>query len=408
MPRFEFKALSATGEVLRGEHEAPDCAAVVAHLRNLGHLPVSAREVTGTRAPLSFRTLLHWWNEERTSSTDVVTFTQELATLLRAGIPLDNALRMLEETCGGVEFRRRITAIRQSVQGGNTVADSLATQDGVFGLLYINLVRAGEAGGMLPEVMERLATYLEGMAALRTSVVTALIYPAVLFVVAIISLIALMTIVVPQFLPLFTDAGATLPWLTQLLFWVAAVMRGYWWLLLALTVAAVLLATYALDMPTNRLRLDAALLHAPILGQLLLSMDTARFSRTLGTLLDSGVPLLSAISLARDVIGNRVLAHTMDAVSESLHRGERIAPSLRSVAMLPSRAIQLIEVGEESGRLPQMLEKVAEIYDREVETTLKRLLTILEPVLILGLGGLIAVIIISILVAMLGLNELVV
>lgn len=408
MSRFHYKAVSSGGEVLRGEQEAPSRDAVIAHLRSLGHLPVSAIEVTSPTRSFPIPKLLHWWNAERIPATDRVMFTGELATLLQAGIPLDNALHMLEQTCGSVPFRRRVGAIRQIVQGGASVADALAAQEDVFDALYVNLVRAGEAGGVLPKVMERLAAYLESMAALRASVVTALIYPVILLVVAVISLIALMTFVVPQFLPLFADAGATLPWLTQWVFWVAQILRAYWWLLLILGTALIWFGIQAVEDAGRRRQIDAALLRAPVLGNLLQSLDTARFSRTLGTLLNSGVPLLSAITLAKGVIVNRIMAAGMDDVTQSLHRGGRMAVAMRLTQGLPARAVQLIEVGEESGQLPQMLEKVAEIYDREVETTLKRLLTILEPALILGLGGLIAVIIISILVAILGLNELVV
>ncbi len=408
MPRYQYKAVSSRGEVLSGEQEAPNREAVIAHLRSLGHLPVSANEVTRASLSFSISKLLHWWKAERIPAADRVMFTGELATLLQAGIPLDNALQMQEQTCGSAPFRRRVGAIRQAVQAGASVADALAAQGDVFDALYINLVRAGEAGGVLPKVMERLAAYLENMAALRESVVTALIYPIILLVVAIVSLIALMTFVVPQFLPLFADAGATLPWLTQLVFWVAQVLRGYWWLFIALGAALIWFGAQALEDPGRRQQVDAALLRMPVLGNLLLAIDTARFSRTLGTLLNSGVPLLSAITLAKGVIVNRILSACIEDVTHSLHRGGRMAVALRHPGGLPPRAVQLIEVGEESGQLPQMLEKVAEIYDREVETTLKRLLTILEPALILGLGGLIAVIIVSILVAILGLNELVV
>ena len=408
MPRYQFKAVSSGGEVISGEQEAPSRDAVIAHLRSLGHLPVSANEITSAARSFSISKFLNGWNAERISATDRVTFTGELATLLQAGIPLDNALYMLEQTCGSAPFRRRVGTLRQAIQAGASVGDALAAQPEVFDALYINLVRAGEAGGILAAVMERLAAYLEAMVALRTSVVTALIYPAILLVLAVLSLVALMTFVVPQFQPLFADAGATLPWLTQCVFWVAAILRGYWWLFLVLGSALIWLGVKVLEDSNRRQQLDAVLLRAPVFGSLLLSLDTARFSRTLGTLLNSGVPLLSAITLAKGVIANRILAAGMDEVTQFLHRGDRMAVALRFTAGLPLRAIQLIEVGEESGQLPRMLEKIAEIYDREVETTLKRLLTILEPVLILGLGGMIAVIIISILVAILGLNELVV
>lgn len=408
MPRFAYKALSANGEVLTGEHDADTRDAVIAHLRGQGHVPVNASEI---RHPLNFSALESWLKAsrgERTTRADVVLFTRELATLLQAGIPLDSALRMLEDSCGSSVFRRKVGAIRQSIQAGHTVAEALGEHITTFGVLYVSLIRAGEAGGTLATILERLANYLERMSALRAAVITALIYPAILLVVALASLLLLMTFVVPEFLPLFSDAGATLPLITQIVFGMAGLLRDFWWAMIAMLAGAGWGAARFLRNPEHRRRLDAALLRAPGIGALLLSMDTARFSHTLGTLLHSGVPLLSSIQLARDVIGNHAIAEGMEFVSTAINRGEHIASALRRSTRLPPRAVQLIEVGEESGQLPRMLEKVAEIYDREVETNLKRLLIILEPALILGLGGIIAIIIISILTAILGLNELVV
>lgn len=406
MPRFLYRAVSHAGDVLQGEQEAPDRDAVIAHLRGLGHLPVHATEVIGKGS--WFSTLAHWRPTQRLVAADRVLFTRELATLLQAGLTLDQSLQMLEQTCGSALFRQRIGTIRRAVQEGTAFPDALASHPDVFDALYVNLIRAGEAGGVLPAITERLATYLEQLAELRSSVVTALIYPAILVVVAGLSLVALMTMVVPQFLPLFADANATLPLLTQCVFWVAEVLQTYWWLILALGAGAAWSMARLLEDSARRIQLDELLLRVPVLGDLLRALDTARFCRTLGVLLAGGVSLLTALTLARGTIMNRALSRKLDTLTTEVGAGGRIAAALRHAGVLPVRAVQLIEVGENAGQLPQMLERTATSYDAEVQVTLKRLLTVLEPTLILGLGGIIAIIIISILVAILGLNELVI
>jgi general secretion pathway protein F len=406
MPRFHYKAIAKDGTVLRGDLEATSRQAAVEQLRNAGHLPVRADAVE-SRGGWFRLPALAWPRRDTVRQGQIVALTRELATLLNAGLPLDGALHMVEQVNEPGPLRSLIASVRSAVQGGLSLSDALEDQHGVFDRLYVNMVRAGEAGGVLHSVILRLADYLEGMASLRSSIVTALVYPAILVVVAGISLVALMTFVVPQFVPLFEDAGATLPLLTQLVFAIAGVFQSYWWLLAVLGAAGAWLAVRHLTVPANRLRFHERLLAAPILGELLKGLDTARFARTLGTLLENGVPLLSGVQLSRDVIGNAAIASDFNAVTRSLEQGRGMSRALRESGRLPPLAIQLIEVGEESGQLSEMLNRVAGIYDKEVQSTLKRLLTILEPALILGLGGIIAVIIMSILIAILSLNELI-
>lgn len=407
MTVFRYKAVANDGQILYGEIDAPSKGVAIARLQSSGHLPISAEEVD-TRGNF-FRGLINKFNTRDTiSRKDIGILTSELATLLQAGLPLDVALKTMEGFSTSVPVKNLISDILQRIQGGVSLSDAMAEQGGIFNRLYINMVRAGEAGGSLQTVIDRMAIYLERMDELRSSVLTALIYPAILVVISSISLLILMTFVVPQFVPLFEDVGQALPFITQIVFGFADILRSYWWLLFAAIACAVWLIDKQLSDPAKRLRFDGWTLGLPYVGGLVAQLEVARLTRTLGTLLNNGVPLLTAVTLVRDVLNNRMIAQIMESVIASLEQGQRLARPLKESKYFPPLAVQLIEVGEESGQLESMLMKIADIYDKEVQTSIKRLLTLLEPVLIIGLGGIIAIIISSILVAMLGLNDLVI
>lgn len=406
MPRFRYKAVAANGRVQQGELEAPSHEAAIQSLQNAGHLPISANEIASRHS--FYQSLGHLLQRRRTvSRNDTILFMSELATLLQAGLPLDHALRTLTDLTASAPMKAVIRDIMERIQGGANLSDAMAEQPHVFNRLQINMIRAGEASGALYSVIGRLATYLECMNDLRNSVITALIYPAILLVMAGLSLFVLMTFVVPKFVPLFADVGQALPLLTQIVFGFAAFFQKTWWVIICLIVILTWFVDKQLADPEKRQRFDAWCLRLPYLGNLFKQIETARFARTLGTLVGNGVPLLSAVELVKDVIGNRQLAAVMPGVIASLEQGQSLARPLRDSQLFPALSVQLIEVGEESGNLDEMLMKVADIYDRQVQTSLKRMLTLLEPVLILGLGALIGIIIISILMAMLGLNKLV-
>jgi general secretion pathway protein F len=407
MPLYRYKAVASDGQILYGEIDAPSKAVAISRLQNSGHLPVSAEEVDSKNH--FFRDLVARIHKPvRVTSKDIIIITRELATLLQAGLPLDNALQTLARLTTSPAVKNLMLAIHNRVREGMALSDAMSEQGGVFNRLYLNMVRAGEAGGSMNIIIDRIADYMERMAELRSTIITALIYPAILVVVSVLSLVILMGVVVPEFVLLFEDAGQTLPLLTRLVFALAGLLQGYWWVLLGLiAIAAWAMASYLAE-HANRLRFDAWLLGIPLLGELIKQMETARFSRTLGTLLVNGVPVLTAITLVREVISNTAMSGMMDAVAASLEQGQHLAGPLKPSPYFPPLAVQLIEVGEESGELDKMLMRIADIYDREVQVQVKRLLALLEPVLILGLGSVIAVIIISILLAMLGLNELVI
>jgi general secretion pathway protein F len=404
MARFRYKAVAANGEHLQGELDATSREDAIARVQAAGHLPVSAEAVSGRGT--DFRSWAQQLVKPRSvRPREVVLLTSELATLLGAGMPLNNALITLRDLSPIGPVKSLVSAIQERVQGGASLSEAMAGHEGTFGRLYLSLVRAGEASGALDVVMERLAAYLEDARALRSSIQTALIYPTLLLMLVVVSLIVLMTFVIPRFVPLFEDYGRNLPLLTIVVFAVSEWCQTWWWLFPVSIVALAWAAFRLLEDPARRLRWDAWCLGLPWVGPLLAEMEIARFARTLGTLLANGVPMLAAMNLVKDVIGNRTIATDLEAVAASLERGQRMAQPLKASGHFPPLAVELISVGEESGEIDAMLAKLSDIYDEAVGVSVKRLLTVLEPVLILGLGVLVAIIIISVLSAILSLNE---
>ena len=407
MPTFRYRAVSNQGgDVLSGVIEAPSRELAVARLQNTGYLPISAEQLDARRS-FDLTRLSIWRRGNRISRKNLALFTRELATLLQAGLPLEQALQTLRRLNQARPLLQLADELLESIRGGARLSDALAEKADVFGKLYINMVRAGEASGALEVIIGRLADYLERMNALRSYVAGAMVYPAILLGFSVLSLFILITFVVPEFVPLFEDSGQTLPWLTQGVFAVSSLFRQYGWSALPLAVIALWFMRRGLAEPALRLRFDSWCLRLPGIGAVIRQLETARLCRTLGTALGNGVPLLAGIALVREVVGNRRMAAVMDSVQAGLEQGQPMSKPLAASGVYPELATQLIAVGEAGGQLDTALDKVAEIYDKEVQAAVKRLLTVLEPILILGLGALIALIIISVLLAVLSLNALV-
>jgi len=406
MATFRYRAVGADGRRLDGEMDAPDAASVIGQLRTAGHLPISAEPKRQGIELGNLRPRVRAWRE-RAGPADVTAVTRELATLLSAGIPLDSSLRVLERHAQQPALKAALGGIHASVQSGRRLSASLAEHDALFDSLYVNLIKSGEASGSLADVLERLADHRERADAFRANVVSALTYPIALAAVALVSLFVLVAFVIPRFIPLFEDAGAPLPVLTQAVFGIAAVLQSSWWVLVGLAALGGGAAKRWLARAGNRQKVDRWLLTAPVVGELVQATETVRFARTLETLLRNGLPLLAALKLTQGVQRNRRVAAAIETATSAVRSGGRLAPALAAEKAFPSLAVELMTIGEESGQLESMLGKAAETFETRVEQKLKRLLTLLEPVLILGLGAVIALVIVSILMAMLGLNELV-
>ncbi len=402
MPSFHYKAVRLDGEGIEGQMEAPDEGGVIRQLQKENLIPLSVRRAGGLRDQL-------FANRRRRNLTmkEIGTLTRELATLLEAGLTLDRSLQILIELGTEERVNRVLEDLQARVRGGATFSAALEQQGGQFPRLYINMVRAGESSGALDGVLARLAEYLERSADLRETVVSALVYPLILLVVAGLSVILLLVFVVPQFAVLFKDMGAALPLPTRFVMALGDFFRDFWWALLALIAMIALAIEKALAKPEVRDRFDSRVLRLPLFGDLIWKMETARFCHTLSTLLKNGLTLLSALNLAKEVVSNRKLAGLMSEAGEDLKRGRGLAQPFTQREILPQMALQMVRVGEESGALDGMLAKVAAIYDKETQLSVKRLLTLLEPALIIGLGIVVAGIIISIIVPILGANDLV-
>lgn len=403
MPQFEYKAVSPTGETVQGTMEATSLERVIARLQEAGNIPLQAREAG--KGGFSLAALRG--GRRGVGSREVGEFTQQLATLLGAGLPLDRSLQVLVDLSENERLRRMVRDIRERVREGGSLSDALEAQHGAFSRLYINMVRAGEIGGTLDQTLERLTEYLERSKDLKDSVVSAMIYPVLLILLAAGSLVLLLVYVIPQFTPIFEELGGDLPLITKIVLAVGGVLQNFWWGLIGLVFIAVVLLRRVLADPPRRLAFDTRLLGLRWVGGLVAKLETARFSRTLGTLLVNGVPLLSAMSIARNVITNTRLRDDVEGAAREVKTGGGVARNLANGGRFPRLALQMISVGEETGRLDGMLLKVADTFDRDVRNTIDRLLSVFTPVVTLLLAVMIGTIVLSVLLAILSINELV-
>jgi len=401
--RFHYKAVTSQREVLEGEMQAADKHAVVDRLHELGHVPIVVAELAGPHGSGAGRRRL--FQPRRASQRQVAMFTEELATLLKAGLPLDRALQLATDLADEDRVRQLLGDIRDEVRAGTSLADAMEAQ-GVFTHFYINMIRAGEAGGALDVVLGRLAEFMSEISKLKESVKSALVYPAILVTVAGLSVIILLTYVVPQFTVLFEQSGKALPLPTRIVIATGEYLRSYWWLPLMLVGGLVYYLRRQFSDPARRYRWDRWLLRMPLVGDLVTKTETTRFARTLGTLLDNGVAVLTALSIVKETIGNRVMAEGVGTVAVGVKEGQGLAGPMMKVGVFPRLAVHMVQVGEETGRLNEMLLRIADTYDSRVHTAIQRMLTLLEPALILGLGVIVAGIIMSILMAVLSINSL--
>jgi general secretion pathway protein F len=401
---FQYKAATTDGGTVSGVLTGSNRNEVAEQLLALGHIPIRIDETANREEKKRARFLYR----QRISDEQVADFTRDLSTLLRAGITLDEALSILGTLADGEPLGEVLAQIRERVKGGSTFADAVEEHDRVFDRLYVNMLRAGESGGALESVLERLSEHLARNREVREALVSALIYPIILIVVALVSVFILLGYVVPQFAEMFESAGETLPLSTRITIGIGEALRSYGWLMLTVTAAAVFALRQQLRNAARLQQWHNCLLNLPLAGQIILKIEVARFARTLATLLQNGVTLLKALSIVKDTMSNKVLAKGVGQVTVSLKEGESLAAPLAQHTRFPPFAIHMIKVGEESGNLQDILLQVAAAYDRDTRTTIKRALALLEPALILILGGIIAAVIISILVAILSVNELVI
>jgi general secretion pathway protein F len=405
MPSFRWSAVDGDGDVVRGVMEAADRAIVVERLQRQGQIVLRA-DPADRRRGLGELLQIDLGGARGIDKAALGEVTRELAIMLAAGQDLDRALRFVVDNTRSARARAILGNVRDKVRGGSSLAAALAGEPRSFSKLYVGLVRAGEAGGTLPATLDRLATLLERERSLSASLRSALIYPTLLVVAAIGSIILLLEYVLPQFTPIFEQAGAQLPTSTRMLMALGtAVGAGTPWLLVGV-LAGGLIARHLLARPANRLKLDRLLLRLPVVGTLLRETLAARLTRTLGSLLQNGVPLIAALGIAKDALGNLAAAAAVEAAALGAKGGAGLARPLAAAGLFPARTVHLLQLGEEAAQLSSMALKAADIHDEQARLMMQRLVALAVPLITIVMGLAVAGIVSALLTAMLSLNDL--
>ena len=401
MATFFFRAVAADGRTRTGSLTGDNEKLIARELRKQGLTPVYVG-VAPKGSSILDRKLPSFRGGKR---RDVLFFTQEMSTLLNASVPLDRALSITAELTERSDFRFIVLDVLRVLKGGKTFADSLGTHPEYFSDLYINMVRAGEASGSLAVIFERLADFERSRDDLRNYIVSSMIYPALLTLVGLGSIFILLNFVVPRFATLFSDTRLKIPLPTQVMLTVSQYVRAYWWMGASALVAAIVIWHVYTRTTAGRLWWDGARLRIPLLGDALRKAETARFARAMATLIANTVPLVQSIGIASATLGNRTISGALTGVAQGVKRGEGIAVPLRRAGVFPPLAAHLLTVGEETGRLDQMFTRMADIYENDTRSAIKRFTSIFEPLVILVMGVLLGGLILSMLVAIMSIND---
>jgi len=397
MPLYDYEAVEPSGRKIRASVDAQDETSLKEDLKRKGLIPISIKAVR-QKEPLGlgFRTI---------TRKDILRFTHELGSLLESGVPIDRALLILSEHSESAQMRRAVRAIYLDIQRGLSLSQALAAQ-GSFPRLYVNMIRAGEAGGILEPVIRRLSAFLEMTQSFRDEVISALIYPVLLTIVGGLAIAVLMIYVVPRFAQIFEDMGQALPAPTLLLLNISAFFASYWWVGLGGIILFFALIRAYSRTQEGRLLIDGLKLRLPVAKTIHMKFVVSRFARTLGTLMESGVPILEAIRISREVVGNEVISEKLSALEDGVRKGRGVAVSLRESEVFPPLVVQMIAVGEESGRLEETFLRVADRFEIETRTLIKRAVNLLEPAMIFFMGIVVGFIVISMLIAVFSINEI--
>lgn len=402
MASFSYRAISSQGKTVEGAIAADRIELASRELRSQG-LTLLSLDLAGEGSqPVGDQA----GGRGGVGSDDVLAMTRELAVLMRAGLPIDRALKVMIEMAGHAQLRELLEELLASVKAGKGLSQALQSYPGAFNKFYINMVRSGEASGLLADVLTRLGDYLANAKTVRSSVVSALIYPAILLTVAVLSIAGMLGFVVPQFESLFNEMGDALPVLTRAVISAGEFLQSYGWLLLLVIVVVGFFIRNWLHSEEGRAKFDERLLGLPLLGSVVFKYEVAKFSKTVGTLMGNGVSLLQSISIAVETVDNSHIKRALSVLEPAVKRGQRMSVALEEAQVFSPLVIQMVRVGEESGSLDQMMTELAQIYDEEVQAGVKRSLVLLEPALILLMGGTIAIVIIAILMGIMSVNDL--
>jgi len=402
MPGYLYKAMTVSGQTVEGSMDGNDEAAVVQNLHQLGYIPIRITTTREEEHGFSFSSIL----PQRVGVKNLLVFTQELSTLVSAGLPIDRSLEILGTLTENRRLREAVNDVLKRIEGGNSLAEALGQYPRIFPRLYINMVKAGESGGFLEAILSRLAQYLQSTKEIKEYLISVMIYPVILTIASGMSVIILITFVIPRFAKIFFDMGQAIPLPTQIMLSTSQIVRGYWWVGVGMGASAYFgLKAYTKD-EERKLRWDRFKLRWIAVGDLIKKVEVARFARTLGTLLQSGVSILPALNLVKEISQNQAISRAIAHIHDRLREGKGVSKTLEETDVFPPLAVHMIGVGEETGRLDEMLIKVAESYEENVQTALKRFVSLLEPLIILIMGGIVGFIVISMLLAIFSINEI--
>lgn len=395
MPVYEYKALDAGGKSISGIIDAESSPAARQKLRATRIYPVSISEAKKDAEKKESRLSgLHVFS--RVKPAEVALMTRQLATLLTAGFPLVTAIDTLVPQSSSPAFRKILTQVKDSIVEGNSFSGALSLFPAIFSPVYINMVSAGESSGTLEIVLDRLADIAEKREKLKNRIQSALAYPILMSFVGAGVLIFLLTYIVPTISGIFEDMGQTLPTVTRVMIAVSSVLKSWWWVFVLLFIAGFFVFRYIRRTEKGGYAIDRIILRIPMIGELVRKVAVARFSRTLGSLLENGVSLLQAMDIVRNIVGNRILSEAIRNASIEVGKGKGLSPALTETRVFPNLSLQMIQVGEQSGELENMLTRIADVYETEVETTVANLAALLEPVMILVMGVVVGFIVLSI------------
>jgi type II secretory pathway component PulF len=400
MQRFSYEAVDPQGRKIVDSGEAWDRESLLINLQSRGMV------------------LVRWLDDERSGSRlfkrssqtlgagELLRVTKDLAHLLKSGVPMDRTLTIIGDAARQESIKTTAKSLKESIQGGSTLSEAMAERSDEFSNLYVNMVRVGEMGGILPQVMEKLAQFMERSREIRKFILSSSVYPAILLFVSIVSVLVIMGFVVPRFAGIFSDLGQEIPFSTEILIRMSNFLRQWGlWILLFVALCAVWFWRTA-HTPRGKDRLDSLIIRSPFFGTLVTDIQVSRFARTLGTLVESGVPLLKALSIVQDVVENNVVKAAVDHIYHQVKEGKRISTLMKDQDAFPAMAVQMVSLGEESGKLGEMLVLVAEELDSRIQAKIKTCLAFLEPATILLMGLIIGGIVVSMLSAIFGINEI--
>jgi len=393
VPQFSYKAKDTAGQLVTGKLEAESTANVISRLQSMGYFPVSVQDSKQAAANSPTPAA----RQKKVKINDMATFNRQLADLLSSGIPLVKGLTVIQNQTQNPTLREIIQQVNQDVSGGDSLAGAMSRHPKVFNKLFIAMVKAGEAGGLLDQVLQRLADFAESEAETRSKIKSALAYPVVMVCAGAGAIVVLMTVVMPKIMKIYEDLDQQLPVTTVFLIRFSTFLQQYWYVVLGALVAVVFVLIRAKNTKEGRRAMDGFVIKIPVLGPMIVKKEVANFARTLGSLLHNGVSILPALDITHGVLNNQIVADEVAKIPENVTQGEGVAAPLRKSSVFPPVVVNMMAIGEETGRLDDVLMKVARSYDTEVDRAMKTLTSLMEPIIILVMGMIVGFIVISML-----------